>query len=548
MNMEQSMTALNQRLISVLTIALLPAVLNASHAANQNLPGRKPNIVLILADDLGYGDLGCFNKGSQIPTPHLDQLARAGMRFTDAHAPASVCSPTRYALLTGRYAWRTRLQRGVLGPWDKPLIAADRLTVASLLQQHGYATACIGKWHLGVTYSTTDGKPPSSRNNPMSNVDFTKPIADGPITRGFDHYFGTFVPNYPPYCFVEDDHTVGIPSVRDTGIADLFNIPGPMAPGWKLVNILPEITRHAEKWIEDAAKSDKPFFLYFPLTSPHYPVVPAPEFKGKSKAGDYGDFVVQTDWTVGRVLVALQRAGVADNTLVIFTSDNGPEVVEINPGAYDRIRLSHHYSMGELRGAKRDTWEGGHRVPFIARWPAKIKAGAASGEIICHLDFMRTVAAILGVQLPDAAAPDSYNLLPVLLGEELDHPVREATVHHSCSGKFAIRKGDWVFINAPSGDDNGAQGEPEFLKRERGYTKHNQPGELFNLRDDISEHRNHYADHPEIVCELKALLEKYKADGRSTAGVSQPNDVSIDAKRNAGEARNHGGVNNPLTE
>jgi arylsulfatase A-like enzyme len=495
----------------------------------------RPNIVFILADDLGYGDLGCYNKDSKIPTPNLDRLAREGTRFTDAHAPTSVCSPTRYAILTGRYSWRTRLQRGVLGPWDKPLIAPERLTVAKLLQQHGYATACIGKWHLGLNYPTTDGQPASSRDNPMSNVDFSKPIADAPTTRGFDHYFGTIVPNYPPYCFVENEHTVGIPSVREGGRDEQFNIPGPMLPGWKLVNILPELTRHAVQWIEDTAKTKKPFFLYLPLTSPHFPVVPAPEFIGKSRAGAYGDFVFQTDWTVGQVLDALKRSGVADNTLVIFTSDNGPEVVEIKPGAYDRAQQFHHYSMGDLRGAKRDAWEGGHRVPFLARWPGKIKAGAVSDETMCHVDFMATVAAILGAKLPDNAAEDSVNVLPVLLGEKLSATAREATVHHSASGKFAIRKGDWVLIDAPGGDDNGARGEPQWLKEKRGYTKHDQPGELFNVHDDLAERHNYFAEKPGLVRELKSLLEKYKADGRSTPGAPQQNDAVIGS---AAKARN----------
>ena len=500
-----------------------------------SVDAAKPNIVYILADDLGYGDPGCYNKDSKIPTPNIDQLAHDGMRFTDAHAPTSVCSPTRYAILTGRYSWRTRLQRGVLGPWDKPLIAPDRLTVGKLLQQQGYTTACIGKWHLGLNYPTTDGKPAASRDNPMSNVDFAKPIADSPITRGFDHYFGTVVPNYPPYCFVENDHTIGIPSERASG--GLFNIPGPMVQGWELVNILPELTRHAVTWIEDAAKTKKPFFLYLALTSPHYPVVPAPEFVGKSKAGAYGDFVYQTDWTVGRVLDALKRAGVEDNTLVIFTSDNGPEVVEINPGAYDRVPQFHHYSMGELRGAKRDAWEGGHRVPFLARWPGKIKAGAVSGETMCHVDFMATVAAIIGAKLPDNAAEDSVNVLPVLLSEPHGAPAREATVHHSGNGKFAMRKGDWVLIDAPSGDDNGASGEPQWLKDERGYTKHDQPGELFNVHDDLAERKNYFAEKPELVAELKALLEKYKHDGRSTPGQAQANDVEIVGFVPRGEAK-----------
>ncbi|MCE9608970.1 MAG: arylsulfatase [Chthoniobacter sp.] len=488
----------------------------------------KPNIVFILADDLGYGDIGCYNKDSKVPTSNLDRLARDGTRFTDAHAPTSVCTPTRYAILTGRYSWRTRLQRGVLGPWDKPLIAADRLTVGKLLLQHGYTTACIGKWHLGLTYPTIDGQTPSSRGNPMSNVDFTNALTDGPITRGFGHYFGTIVPNYPPYCFVENDHTVGIPSVRDSGPEDLFNIPGPMVPGWKLVNILPELTRHAVRWIEDTAKTKNPFFLYFTLTSPHYPVVPAPEFVGRSKAGAYGDFVFQTDWVAGQVLDALKRSGVADNTLVIFTSDNGPEISgEVNPGAYDRVSQFAHRSAGDLRGAKRDAWEGGHRVPFIARWPGKIEAGKVNDETMCHVDFMATVAAILGAKLPDNAGEDSVNVLPVLLGEPHGIPAREATVHHSANGKFAIRKGDWVLINAPSGDDNGAKGEPQWLKDERGYKPHDQPGELFNVRDDLAERHNYFAEKPELVTELKALLEKYQRDGRSTPGVPQANDVEI---------------------
>lgn len=488
---------------------------------------EQPNIVYILADDLGYGDLGCYNKESKIPTPRLDRFAMEGMRFTDAHSPSSVCTPTRYALLTGRYAWRTRLQRNVLGPWDRPLIAAERLTVGKLLQQNGYATACIGKWHLGQNFSTHDGKPAiGGVKNALGNVDFTKPITDGPIARGFDHYFGTIVPNYPPYCFIEDDRTVGIPSVPTEG--GNFNIPGPMVPDWKLENILPELTRHAVRWVEDKATTQKPFFLYFSLTSPHYPVVPASEFIGTSKAGEYGDFVHQTDWSIGQLLDALERAGVADNTLVIFTSDNGAEITgEVKPGVYDRVQKFGHRSSGKLRGAKRDAWEGGHRVPLIARWPGKIRAGTLSDETMCHVDLIATVAAILGKKLPDNAAEDSVNVLPVLLGEKLSVPVREATVHHSATGKFAIRKGDWVLVDAPSGDDNGARGEPKWLKDERGYTAHSHPGELFNIRNDLLQRTNQFAEQPEIVSELRTLLEKYKREGRSTPGALQQNDIAI---------------------
>ncbi len=498
----------------VLPLVAFPSI----RAAAEERPLRHPNIVFILADDLGYGDVGCYNAASKIPTPSLDRLAGEGIRFTDAHAPASVCTPTRYAILTGRYCWRSRLNRGVLAPWGETLIEPGRLTVPSLLHERGYATACIGKWHLGWKWPTKDGRPPRSGPDRLSNVDFAQPIAQGPTTRGFDYYFGTDVPNYPPYCFIENDRTVGIPSVPNR---PEFNRPGPMLPGWQWVEIMPELTRRAVKFIEESAKASprKPFFLYFPLTAPHYPVVPAPEFKGKSRAGDFGDFVVQVDWTVGQVLDAIRRAGIADNTLVIFTSDNGPEITgEVNPGAYDRIRRYGHYSMGDLRGAKRDTWEGGHRVPFLARWPGKIRPGSASDETIAHVDLMATLATILGVKLPENAGEDSYNILPALLGEPRAKPIREATVHHGGSGRFAIRKGNWAFIDNLTGDDNR---EPPWFKRERGYSPHDRPGELFDLRQDLSERRNLDGEHPEVVRALKDLLEKYKRDGRSTPGAAQ---------------------------
>lgn len=503
----------------VLPAALLFLLVLPGLSARADTPAP-PNIVYILADDLGYGDLGCYNSDSKIPTPNLDQLAREGMRFTDAHAPTSVCTPTRYAILTGRYCWRSRLKSGVLAPWGATLIEPDRLTVAALLKKHGYATAAIGKWHLGWEWPTKDGKPPQSGPDRLSNVDFTKPIGGGPTTRGFDYCFGPDLPNYPPYCFLENDRTVGIPSEPSTAV---FNRPGPMLKGWDWVEIMPELTRRAIRYVEDRGRmKQQPFFLYFPLTAPHFPVVPAAEFKGKSKAGDYGDFVVQVDATVGRLLDALKRAGFADNTLVIFTSDNGPEVTgEVRPGVYDRIREHGHASMGQLRGAKRDAWEGGHRVPFLARWPGKIKPGTESKEIICEVDFLATVAAILGAKLPDSAAEDSYNLLPVLLNEKRDGPIREATVHHSAKGHFAIRKGEWVLIDSPSGDDNK---EPEWFKKERGYRPHDQPGELFRLDADLAEGKNVYAENPDKVRELQALLAKYRKEGRSAPVSSQKKD------------------------
>lgn len=503
--------------LASLALAMAPRpAAGAGDAASFN----KPNILYILADDLGYGDPGCYNPESKIPTPNLDRLAAEGIRFTDAHAPDAVCTPSRYGVLTGRYCFRSRLKSDVLRPWGETLIEEGRLTVPALLRQHGYATACFGKWHLGWQWPTKDGKPASSKDG-LGNADYSKPIAAGPTTRGFDYYFGVDVPNYPPYCFIENDRTVGVPTVAAPQSKGGFNRPGPMLPGWNLTNILPELTIHAVRYIEEAAHTAprKPFFLYFPLTAPHYPVVPAAEFRGRTKAGDYGDFVAQLDATVGAVLEALARTGQATNTLVFFTSDNGPEVVELDTGAYDRIQRYGHRSMDGLRGVKRDAWEGGHRVPFLARWPGRIPAGAVSAETICHVDLMATCAAIVGASLPTDAGEDSCNILPVLLGEKPARPIREATVLHSCFAKFAIRQGDWVLIDAPTGDDNGGPkgaGEPEWLKRERGYTTNPFPGELYNLQDDLIERRNLYGEKPEVVQRLKTLLEKYKADGRST--------------------------------
>jgi arylsulfatase A-like enzyme len=476
---------------------------------------ERPNIVFILADDLGYGDVGCYNPESKIPTPHLDRLAREGIRLTDAHSPASVCTPTRYALLTGRYAWRSRLKRGVLGPWSPPLIEEGRLTVASLLRQHGYATACIGKWHLGWQWPTKDGQPPATGANRLSNVDFTQPIAAGPTTRGFDDYFGTDVPNYPPFCHIENDRTVGIPSVVNW---PHMNVPGPMLPGWNWINVLPEHAARAVRYIDEhrQAHSDQPFFLYLPLTSPHYPVVPDPAFRGASRAGKFGDFVAQTDDVVGQILDALARAGAAENTLVFFTSDNGPEITgEVQPGAYDRLQQYGHASMGSLRGAKRDLWEGGHRVPFLARWPGRIPAGSTSDATVSHVDFFATVAAMVGETLPPDAAEDSFNILPVLRGKASSVPTRRGLVHHSASGRFAIRSGSWVLIDAPTGDDNGRRGEPPWFKQTRGYQPHDQPGELYDLASDPRQRDNQYAQQPQKVAELRTLLENIRTAGRS---------------------------------
>jgi arylsulfatase A len=471
---------------------------------------EKPNIVYIFADDMGYGDLGANNPDSKIPTPNLDRLATQGTRFTDAHAASAVCSPSRYALLTGRYCWRTPLKRGVLWPWDPPLIEPGRLTVARLLKQQGYATACIGKWHLGWEWATYDGEPAhkgteigvldrAQRHAMEANIDYSQPMRGGPVDCGFDSYFGVDVPNFPPYTWFEDDHLRDAPTTEKPD--EIFGLPGKMKPGWEHEAMIPEFVRRAEDLIADSGP--EPFFLYLPLTSPHTPIVPNQQFIGKSGAGRYGDFVCEVDWVVGRVMDALARKGIADETLLIFTSDNGPECIPAAAGgAYEHILAFDHYSMAHLRGVKRDAWEGGHRVPFIARWPGVTPAGAVCDQLVGLIDLMATLAELLGVELGSDEGEDSVSMLPLLQGE-IDAPIREDLIYHSASGKFAVRRSDYVLIDASSGDDNQ---EPDWFKRERGYTDHNFPGELFDLAADISERDNLYGERPDLVESLTNTL------------------------------------------
>jgi len=470
-----------------------------------------PNILYIMADDMGYGDFSCQNPASKIPTPNLDRLAGEGIRFTDAHSPAGVCTPTRYAVLTGRYAWRGKLQRGVLSDFALPLLEPGRPTVGDVLGQAGYRTGAIGKWHLGRRWHLHD--PDAKITN--ENIDFTQPAIDGPTHHGFDYQFGRAE---PAWTFVENERVVDQP-VEAMDLSHLGsermgpnNIRGVKSPGWTMENMLPTYTQKVIDFITSAseARPRQPFFLYVTPYAPHKPVVPNQEFLGASGAGLYGDFVYELDHRLGQILDALDRTGLADETLVIFTSDNGPEST-----AYQRILDHEHYSMGNLRGLKRDNWEGGHRIPLIARWPGKIAPGSTSDEIVCLVDLMATVAAIAGVEIPDGAGEDSVNILPVMLGEPLDEPIREATVHHSCKGNFAIRQGDWVYIDFPTGEDTP---EPNWRKEALGVIGHDQPCELFNLAVDPTQRRNLAAEHPKLAASLKAILDKYKADGRSVQG------------------------------
>ena len=496
-------------------------------------PVRKPNVVFILADDLGYGDVSCYNaERGKIPTPNIDALTKAGMRFTDAHSSSGVCSPTRYTLLTGRYHWRTRLQAGIVGVWGAPLIAPDRLTIAGLAKQHGYHTACVGKWHLGWDWPIPEdeqkhfqgpggkGKGNKAETEPTAEQVaawkrvFAQRIPGGPTTRGFDEYFGTDVPNWPPYCYIENDRTVGIPSTllpaKDL-TNNLASRQGPALPEWKFEAILPALGDRACEVIEKQAKAKKPFLLYLPLTAPHTPIAVAKDWQGKSDLKHpYVDFVMQTDAVVGRVLEVIKAAGVENNTLVIFTSDNGcaPYI-----GAKE-LESRGHFPSGPLRGYKADAWEGGHRTPFVVRFSGTVKPGTICSQTICSVDILATLADVLGAKLPATAGEDSVSLLPLLRGE--DKSIHEAVVHHSSTGVFAVRSGKWKLILGPgSGATDGTKPH------------------LYDLAADIGEKTDLAAQHPDEVKRLTGLLEKFVADGRSTPGGKQKNDVTIQILKKA---------------
>ena len=422
------------------TAAILTACLTFFPSCQKAQQSNTPNIIYILADDLGYGDVSSFNADAAWETTHIDRIAREGMIFTDAHTNSSVCTPTRYGILTGRYAWRTHLKQGVLWSWDKPLIEENEMTLGKLLQNHGYATGCIGKWHLGLGWQSHDMYPDS--------VDFSKPLTGGPTTKGFDYFYGiTASLDIPPYVYIENDLPTRVPSEYTENLSKQgWWRRGLTGSDFDHEKVLPHLTEKAMAFIEKSAnnKEGKPFFLYFPLPSPHTPILPIDDFKGKSKTNAYGDFMLQVDWTVGEILRTIDRLGIADETLLIFTSDNG-----CSPQAdFEELATFGHDPSYTFRGSKADIFEGGHRVPFVARWPGKIQAGSTSDQVICLTDLLATVAALVGEVLQPDEGVDSYNLLPALYGGQTEQ-IREATVHHSINGSFAIRKGKWKLILCP---------------------------------------------------------------------------------------------------
>lgn len=485
----------------------------------------KPNIVYILCDDLGYGDVAALNPQGKIKTPHMDQLAKEGMTFTDAHSGSAVCSPTRYGIITGRYAWRSKLKSGVLGGLSPRLIEPNRQTVASFLKSQGYATAAIGKWHLGMDWAVKTGKEVSELNiekpDQVWNVDYTQPIKNGPNSVGFDYYFGISASlDMVPYAYIENDKLTANPT-EEKGFPMFLGKDhgstrkGPTAPDFDAANVLPDLTKKAVGYITDqakTAKNGKPFFLYLPLASPHTPILPTKEWQGKSGLNAYGDFVMQTDWAVGEVMQALEKNGLKENTLVIFTSDNG-----CSPSAdYPDLLAKGHNPSGDFRGTKADIFEGGHHIPFLVRWPGKVKAGSFYDHPVCLTDLFATAADILGQKLPDTAAEDSVSLLPALLGKT-QKPIREAVVHHSINGSFAIRQGEWKLELCA---DSGGWSAPRPGRDDSSALPALQ---LYNLTSDLAEKNNVQAEHPEVVAKLTKLLEKYVAEGRSTPGAPQPN-------------------------
>jgi len=493
-------------LIMRLSFLLCSLLLIVNSAYTQS---EKPNIIYILADDLGIGDVSVYNKDSKIQTKNIDALAKGGMRFTDAHSGSAVCTPTRYGILTGRYSWRTRLQKSVLWGYDTALIARDRFTVANLFKNNGYNTACIGKWHLGLGW----------QKDKSDSVDFSLPLSSGPNSAGFDYSFIISASlDIPPYVYIENQRVINrkIEIIKENKGPGFWR-EGAIGKGQKHSEVLDDFTNKAINYIEkQAAKKDQPFFLYLPLTSPHTPILPTKEFAGKTGINDYADFVLMTDALLGKIEAALKQTGLDKNTIIVFTSDNGASPMS----DFKTLESKGHFSSFSYRGAKADIYEGGHRIPFIVKWPGKVAPNSVSSQTISLTDFMATGANIVGSKLSDNQAEDSFSILPILLNKSVDYK-RESIIHHSIDGKFAIRKGDYKLIFAKGSGGWSAPTESQAAKS-------NLPGiQLYNLKTDEKEQFNVAATMPLVVKELTELLQKQIQSGRSTEGRDQKNDVMV---------------------
>ena len=484
----------------------------------------KPNIVLILADDLGYGDVSCYNSEAKVSTPNIDQLASSGMRFTDAHSPSTVCTPTRYSLLTGRMAFRNCMKGVFTGAGGPCLIKADRLTLPGLLRSQGYTTAMFGKWHVGMTFYDKDGKAIDKNGlDAVKRIDYSQPISGGPIDRGFDHFFGTACCPTTDwlYAYIDGDK-ISVPPTRIVDREPLpkhpysrDNRPGMIAPGFDLEEVDMVFLQKSLEFLESHKKQspDKPFFLFHSAQAVHLPSFAGRAFKGKTGAGPHGDFIFELDYIVGRLAKKLDQLGYGENTLLIFTSDNGPEV----PTVINMRKTHQHDGARPWRGVKRDQWEGGHRVPFIARWPKRIEAGSTSEQTIRLTDLMATCATLTGTTIPRDAAEDSFDILPALLGQAGDKPIREYTLHQTISLALAIRHGDWKYLDHKGSGGNNYERKGEWGLKQFALPEHapDAPGQLYNLANDPGETTNLYNEHPKIIKMLKAKLEAFKTGGRS---------------------------------
>ena len=473
-------------------------------------PAARPNVIVILADDMGIGDVSSLNAKCAWKTPGIDRLAREGRTFTDAHSASGVCTPSRYTLLTGRYSWRGKLKSSVLHGYDPALIEPGRLTVAGFLRGQGYATGMVGKWHLGVDWVRTGPK--------LEDVDFAQSFGGGPLSHGFDRFLGISASlDMPPFVFLSQDRSTTVPVDR------VAASPGPkmwragvIGPDFRHEEVHPRFRREALSWIESRARAravdGTPFFLYLALASPHTPTVPTPEFAGRTRTNPYGDFVVQVDATVGDILDSLDTLGISRNTLVVFTADNG-----CSPAAnLGELRGFGHDPSAGFRGHKADLFEGGHRVPFLVRWPAEVPAGSTCSRLVGQLDLLATLADILGQRLPSGAAEDSVSFLPQLRRGDRARAGREALVHHSNGGFFALRQGPWKLLFTP---DSGGWSDPKPGSKEAARLPKLQ---LYHLGRDAAERTNRLADEPKVVRALTREMRRIWVDGRSTPGPVQP--------------------------
>lgn len=487
-----------------------------------------PNILILYADDMGYGDLGANNPQSKIPTPNLDQLAGEGLRFKDGHSSSGICTPSRYALLTGRHHWRDF--HGIAGAFGDSVFKSERLTLPEMLQEKGYRTAVIGKWHLGWNWKSLirpdakkitigKGKRAKKAYTPDA-LDWSKSIPDGPLAHGFDSYFGDAVINFPPYCWIEDDKVVDVPdTMMDTAKWKKIKEgnwecrDGPMFSGWDPYQNIPTTTKKGVEYIHRQAKTEQPFFLYFAFPAPHAPIIPNDCFDGKSTAGPFGDLVYEVDDACGQLLRALEESGQADNTIVVFTADNGPERY-----AYERAEKFDHWSSTPFRGLKRDIYEGGHHVPFLIKWPGVVKPGVTDA-LASQIDLMATIAEVVAFDLPADAAEDSHNLLPLLQAGKTTNPIRETHIHNTKKDQYAIRSGDWLLIDAKTGYVSGGYTDWE---QARNYPADDeQPVELYNLKDDIGQKNNVAAEHPEQVTRMQQQLKTIREQGYSAPRLSK---------------------------